>query len=70
MLIGGGGDNSSCWLMIVKTLTNRMELAWHPVVGGLVEGDQGHGAAVGDVRHEPERKTWFGGGMWCGGGSG
>ena len=56
--------------MIMKTLTNGMELAWHPVVGGLVEGDQGHGAAVGDVRHEPERKTWFGGGMWCGGGSG
>ena len=50
MLIGGGGGDKS----IMKTLTNRMELAWHPVVGGLVEGDQGHGAAVGDVRHEPE----------------
>ena len=40
--------------MIMKTLTNRMELAGHPVVGGLVEGDQGHRAAVGDVRHKPE----------------
>ena len=49
MFIGGGGDKS-----IMKTLTNRMELARHPVVGGLVEGDQGHRAAVGDVRHEPE----------------
>ena len=39
--------------MIMKTLTNGMELAGHPVVGGLVEGDQGHRAAVGDVRHEP-----------------
>ena len=44
------GDGQWC---IMKTLTNGMELAWHPVVGGLVEGDQGHRAAVGDVRHEP-----------------
>ena len=51
MLIGVGGDKS-----IMKTLTNRMELARHPVVGGLVEGDQGHRAAVGDVRHEPGGK--------------
>ena len=50
-VIGVGGDNS-----IMKTLTNGMELAWHPVVGGLVEGDQGHRAAVGDVRHEPGGK--------------
>ena len=42
--------------MIMKTLTNWMELARHPVVGGLVEGDQGHRAAVGDVRHEPGGK--------------
>ena len=55
--------------MIMKTLTNGMELAWHPVVGGLVEGDQGHGATVGDVRHEPEGETWFCGGIGCGGGS-
>ena len=41
----------------MKTLTNGMELAWHPVVGGLVEGDQGHRAAVGDVRHEPGGKN-------------
>ena len=47
--------------MIMKTLTNGMELAWHPVVGGLVEGDQGHRAAVGDVRHEPggENMVWW-----------
>ena len=56
MLSVDGGqwwDNSSWWLMIMKTVTNGMELARNPVVGGLVEGDQGHRAAVGDVRHEP-----------------